>query len=57
MTYSLPARREPELEANLKCLHDCVQTDPVFRRDLKTLAKLRNTCRNAPSGALLKASR
>ncbi len=39
--YSLPARRSPELEANLSCLQDCVQTDPIFRRDWKALAKLR----------------
>jgi ArsR family transcriptional regulator, arsenate/arsenite/antimonite-responsive transcriptional repressor len=52
MIYSLPARREPELEANLKCLQDCVQTDPVFRRDLEALATLRAKC-NEPAGALL----
>ncbi len=40
MIYSLPARPSPELEANLKCLQDCVQTDPVYRRDLKKLAAL-----------------
>jgi ArsR family transcriptional regulator len=41
MIYSLPTRRPPELEANLKCLQDCVQTDGVFKRDLKALGKLR----------------
>ena len=41
MIYSLPSRPAPELEANLKCLQDCVQSDGVFRRDLKALAKLR----------------
>jgi ArsR family transcriptional regulator, arsenate/arsenite/antimonite-responsive transcriptional repressor len=41
--YSLPPRRGAELEANLKCLQDCVQSDPVFKRDLKALAKLRST--------------
>ena len=44
MIYSLPAKRASELEANLKCLQDCVQSDPVFKRDLKALAKLRSTC-------------
>lgn len=39
--YSLPQKRDRQLEANLKCLQDCVQTDPVFKRDLKVLAKLR----------------
>ena len=44
MIYSLPRKRAAELEANLKCLQDCVQSDPVFKRDLKALSKLRSTC-------------
>ena len=44
MIYSLPPKRDAELEANLKCLQDCVQTDPEFRRDLKKLTKLRSNC-------------
>ena len=44
MIYSLPAKPAPELKANLKCLQDCVQSDFIFKRDLKTLAKLRSTC-------------
>ena len=39
--YSLPAKRDAELEANMKCLQDCVQSHPVFKRDLKTAARLR----------------
>src|SRR6476659_1544736 len=42
--YSLPERRADELQRNLKCLQDCVQTDPVFRGDLEKLTKLRKTC-------------
>jgi len=42
--YSLPERRTPELERNLKCLQDCVQTDVVFKRDLQKLSKFRKTC-------------
>src|SRR5713101_6429525 len=42
--YSLPQRRAKELENNLKCLQDCVQTDAVFQRDLKRLSKLRKSC-------------
>ena len=42
--YSLPERRSDELEQNLKCLQDCVQTDPVFKRDLEKLSKLVKTC-------------
>ena len=44
MIYSLPKKPAPELKANLKCLQDCVQSDSIFKRDLKTLAKLRSTC-------------
>lgn len=42
MIYSLPKKRDAELTANMKCLQDCVQTDPAFKRDLKALAKLRS---------------
>jgi ArsR family transcriptional regulator len=35
MIYSLPAKRGRELNANLACLHDCVQTHPVFKQDLR----------------------
>jgi ArsR family transcriptional regulator len=42
--YSLPARRPAELEANLKCLKDCVGSDSVFRKDLHRLARLRSNC-------------
>jgi ArsR family transcriptional regulator len=45
MIYSLPRKPTPEMEANLKCLQDCVQSDPIFKRDLKALAKLCSTCR------------
>lgn len=44
MIYSLPSKPTPELEANLKCLQDCAQTDRRFRADLKRLAKVRATC-------------
>lgn len=44
MIYSLPKKRDAELEANLKCLQDCVQTDPVFKRDLRTLARVSTGC-------------
>jgi ArsR family transcriptional regulator, arsenate/arsenite/antimonite-responsive transcriptional repressor len=42
--YSLPKRPATELNKNLKCLQDCVQTDAIFKRDLEKLAKLRKTC-------------
>ena len=45
MIYSLPRKRAAELEKNLRCLQDCVQSDPAFKRDLKALARLRSaTC-------------
>lgn len=42
--YSLPQRPADELERNLKCLQDSVQTDPVFKGDLRKLAKLQKSC-------------
>jgi ArsR family transcriptional regulator len=44
MVYSLPRKRGPELEANLKCLQDCVQSDKVFARDLKKLGVIQKNC-------------
>lgn len=41
MIYSLPSKRLPELERNLQCLQDCVQSDPVFRKDLQALKGMR----------------
>jgi ArsR family transcriptional regulator len=40
MIYALPEERLPELEANLKCLQDCVQTEPVFQQDREKLTAL-----------------
>jgi ArsR family transcriptional regulator len=42
--YSLPGQPAEELERNLKCLQDCVQTDPVFKRDMAKLSKLAKSC-------------
>jgi len=42
--YSLPERRAAELERNLKCLQDCVQTDAVFKRDMEKLSRLAKSC-------------
>jgi ArsR family transcriptional regulator len=42
--YSLPQPRAAELERNLKCLQDCVQTDPAFKRDIEKLSKLAKSC-------------
>ncbi len=40
MVYALPAAAPRELRANLACLQDCTQDDPVFRQDLGRLRKL-----------------
>ena len=40
MIYSLPPSPSAGLEANLKCLQDCVQTEPVFKKDRAKLKKL-----------------
>jgi len=40
MLYSLPTHRPVALEANLKCLQDAVQTEPVFHKDIERLEKL-----------------
>jgi ArsR family transcriptional regulator len=39
--YRLPSRPSSQLDANLRCLQDCVAEDPVFSRDAAKLAKLR----------------
>src|SRR5947207_9166179 len=44
MIYSLPRKRAPELQANLRCLQECGRSDKVFARDLKNLAVLRKNC-------------
>jgi ArsR family transcriptional regulator len=44
MIYSLPKKPSPELEANLKCLQDCAQSDRIFARDLKNLSVLQEDC-------------
>jgi ArsR family transcriptional regulator len=40
MIYELPAKPSRELRANLACLQDCTQEDPVFQKDLARLKKL-----------------
>jgi len=47
MVYSLPRKRAPELQANLKCLQDCVRSDSTFARDLRKLAIIRKGCCDA----------
>ena len=42
MIYSIPQHPSPELEANLKCLKDCVQTNSIFKKDLRDLGAMRS---------------
>jgi len=44
MIYQLPKNAPPELHRQLRCLQDCVQTNPVFRADLRRLRKLKPEC-------------
>jgi ArsR family transcriptional regulator len=44
MIYSLPKTIPPSLEAHLKCLQDCVQTELIFKRDLAALKKVQADC-------------
>src|SRR5262249_27002704 len=51
--YSLTQQRSNELERNLKCLQDCVQSDPVFRRDMEKLSKFAKKC-GEPRGVFIR---
>ena len=44
MIYRLPESAPAELDLQLRCLQDCVQSHPVFREDLRRLKKLRCEC-------------
>jgi ArsR family transcriptional regulator len=53
--YSLPDRRTRELDANLRCMQDCVQSEKVFRQDLVRLQKL-HACGCEPAEVFAAAS-
>lgn len=40
MIYRLPEKRGAALVANLKCLQDCVTTEPIFKSDQAKLRKV-----------------
>ena len=53
MIYSVPAKPSRELRANLACLQDCAQENPVFQRDLARLKKLTpKLAETAPCGCM-----
>ena len=47
MLYRLPVPRPRELDLQLRCLQDCLQTHPVFQRDLLRLKSLPADCSRA----------
>ena len=44
MIYQLPPKPSPELDRQLRCLQDCVQSHPIFRDDLQRLKKIKCDC-------------
>ncbi|MGH7942660.1 MAG: ArsR/SmtB family transcription factor [Limisphaerales bacterium] len=44
MIYQLPKKAPTELDLQLRCLQDCVQTHPIFRADLKRLKNISCEC-------------
>lgn len=42
--YSLWKEGGAELELQLRCLQDCVHSDPVFKEDLKRLKRVQGDC-------------
>jgi ArsR family transcriptional regulator len=56
MIYQLPDEAPVELDLQMKCLRDCVRTDPLFQADVKRRASL--CCDDQHSGvAALRALR
>ena len=56
--YELPAKPSRELRANLACLQDCAQENPVFQRDLARLRKLASKfAQTSPCGCATAAER
>ena len=45
MIYRLPEKPPAELELQLRCLQDCVQSHPIFREDLRRLSKMGCECK------------
>jgi DNA-binding transcriptional ArsR family regulator len=44
VVYSLPAKRSPELTANMKCLQDCCRENAVLAADLRRMARALAAC-------------
>jgi ArsR family transcriptional regulator, arsenate/arsenite/antimonite-responsive transcriptional repressor len=54
--YSLPRKLSHELHLQLRCLQDCVQSNSIFRQDLKKLRKLQCDCESIPQDTRPKAT-
>jgi ArsR family transcriptional regulator len=44
MIYQLPKKVPAELDLQLRCLQDCVQSHPIFGEDMKRLKELKSEC-------------
>jgi ArsR family transcriptional regulator len=44
MIYHLPEKLPTELDLQLRCLQDCVQSSPIFREDLRRRQRTRRDC-------------
>jgi DNA-binding transcriptional ArsR family regulator len=56
MIYRLPEKAPAELDLQLRCLQDCVQSHPVFREDLKRLKKMKRDYQWVEEAALTRCS-
>lgn len=54
MIYSLPKAVPRTLDAHLRCLQDCAQTEPVFKADMAALRKLKSDCDRIDQAILAK---
>jgi ArsR family transcriptional regulator len=55
MIYRLSEPVSAELDLQLRCLQDCVQSYPVFREDLKRMKSLRGECDWIEESTLMKS--
>jgi DNA-binding transcriptional ArsR family regulator len=56
MIYALPKAAPKALDAHLRCLQDCVQSEPVFKNDLAALRKLKADCDRIDQAILAKVA-
>jgi ArsR family transcriptional regulator len=52
MLYRLPGPRPRELDLQLRCLQDCLQTHPVFQKDRQRLESLAPDCARVTAAAV-----